>query len=85
MSMEQWHSATKRCESCCSHELANSPCVFCSVTAVMAEAPKTPRAANVFRSAWMPAPPPESEPAMVSTRGTCSANLASESQKFQGA
>ena len=48
------------------------PCVFCSVTAVMAEAPKTPRAAKVFRSAWIPAPPPESEPAMVRTRGTCS-------------
>ena len=47
------------------------PCVFCSVTAVTAEAPNTPRAAKVFRSAWMPAPPPESEPAMVRTRGTC--------------
>src|SRR3990172_4001809 len=34
----------------------------------MAEVPKTPRAANVFRSAWIPAPPPESEPAIVSAR-----------------
>ena len=51
--------------------LQGSPCVFCSVTAVTADAPKTPRAANVLRSACMPAPPPESEPAMVSTRGTC--------------
>src|SRR5512134_712605 len=32
----------------------------------MALVPKTPNAANVFRSAWMPAPPPLSEPAMVS-------------------
>src|SRR3970282_695901 len=30
-----------------------------------AEARCTPCAAKVFRSAWMPAPPPESEPAMV--------------------
>ena len=29
------------------------------------EVPWTPRAAKVLRSAWMPAPPPESEPAMV--------------------
>ena len=39
---------------------------FCAVTAVMADVPCTPWAANVRRSAWMPAPPPESEPAMVS-------------------
>src|SRR5918999_2201170 len=31
--------------------------------------PWTPMASMVFRSAWMPAPPPESEPATVSTRG----------------
>src|SRR5262245_59329276 len=31
--------------------------------------PCTPNASMVFRSAWIPAPPPESEPAMVSTRG----------------
>ena len=36
----------------------------------MAEVPKTPSAMNVFRSAWMPAPPPESLPATVSARGT---------------
>src|SRR5690349_718198 len=34
--------------------------------AVMTLQPYTPSAANVLRSAWMPAPPPESEPAMVS-------------------
>ncbi len=45
---------------------ATTPSVFCAVTAVMALVPKTPCAAKVFRSAWMPAPPPESLPAMVS-------------------
>ena len=33
---------------------------------VTALAPKSPNAANVFRSAWMPAPPLESLPAIVS-------------------
>ena len=37
----------------------------------MALVPKTPHAMNVFRSAWIPAPPPESDPATVSTLGTC--------------
>src|SRR4029077_4100199 len=31
--------------------------------------PCTPSASIVFRSAWMPAPPPESEPAIARTRG----------------
>ena len=31
--------------------------------------PYTPAAANAFRSAWMPAPPPESDVAIVSARG----------------
>jgi hypothetical protein len=39
---------------------------FCAVMQVMALVPWTPIEANVFRSAWMPAPPPLSEPAMVS-------------------
>jgi hypothetical protein len=39
------------------------------VIAVIADIPCTPQAANAFKSAWMPAPPPESEPAMVSTHG----------------
>ena len=43
--------------------------VFCAVTAVMADVPYTPRAANVLRSAWMPAPPPESDPATVMAVG----------------
>src|SRR5690606_19153903 len=42
-----------------------TPCVFWAVSAVMALVPNTPCAANVFRSAWMPAPPPESLPAIV--------------------
>ena len=41
--------------------------VVCDVTAVTAVTPYTPSAANVFRSAWMPAPAIESLPAMVST------------------
>ena len=32
--------------------------------------PYTPHACSVFRSAWMPAPPPGSEPATASTLGT---------------
>src|SRR5436305_5544581 len=35
--------------------------------------PCTPQAANALRSAWIPAPPPESEPAIDSTRGIRSA------------
>ena len=43
--------------------------VFCAVMAVIAVIPCTPQRANALRSAWMPAPPPESEPAIESTRG----------------
>src|SRR5438552_3407215 len=46
-----------------------TPSVFCAVRAVMALVPYTPSAANVFKSACTPAPPPESDPAMVSARG----------------
>ena len=46
-----------------------TPTEFCAVTAVTTLIPCTPSASIVFRSAWMPAPPPESEPATVSTRG----------------
>ena len=49
---------------------ADTATVFCTVIAVIAVAPCTPAAANAFRSAWMPAPPPESEPAIDSTTGT---------------
>ena len=43
--------------------------VFCAVTAVRAHVPCTRCAAKVFRSAWTPAPPPESDPAMLSAVG----------------
>jgi hypothetical protein len=39
------------------------------VIAVIAVIPWAPQAANAFRSAWIPAPPPESEPAIESTQG----------------
>src|SRR5205809_276547 len=40
--------------------------VFCAVTHVITDVPCTPIEANDFRSAWIPAPPPESLPAIVS-------------------
>jgi hypothetical protein len=46
-----------------------TPTEFCAVTAVMTDMPNTRNAENVLRSAWIPAPPPESEPAMVSALG----------------
>ena len=49
---------------------AVTPDVFCAVSATIALMPWQPAAANAFRSAWMPAPPPESEPAIVRQRGT---------------
>ena len=42
---------------------------FWAVTAVTALTPRKPHAVKVRRSAWMPAPPPESLPATVSA--TC--------------
>ena len=47
--------------------------VFCAVSAVSAVVPCTPAWANALRSAWMPAPPPESEPAIERHTGTRSA------------
>ena len=49
--------------------IALTPSVFCAVIAVIAAVPCTPQRANAFRSAWIPAPPPESDPAIVSARG----------------
>ena len=49
---------------------ASTPTVFWAVRAVIAVVPWTPQRANAFRSAWMPAPPPESEPAIESATGT---------------
>ena len=47
-----------------------TPIVLCAVSAVIAVIPCTPQRAKAFRSAWIPAPPPESEPAIDSTAGT---------------
>ena len=44
--------------------------VFCTVIAVIAVVPCTPARAKALRSAWIPAPPPESEPAIERTTGT---------------
>ncbi len=49
---------------------ALTPTVFWAVIAVIAVIPWTPQRAKAFRSAWMPAPPPESEPAIERTAGT---------------
>src|SRR6266576_4940696 len=46
----------------------NTPSVFCAVSAVTAVMAKPSSIVTVLMSAWMPAPPPESEPAMISTR-----------------
>ena len=45
-----------------------TPRVFCAVTAVTAVAAWPPCAVTVLMSAWIPAPPPESDPATASTR-----------------
>src|SRR2546421_4412755 len=46
----------------------NTPSVFCAVSAVTAVIAKAASIVTVLMSAWMPAPPPESEPAMINTR-----------------
>ena len=46
-----------------------TPRVFCAVSATIAVMPCAPQRAKALRSAWIPAPPPESDEAMVSTRG----------------
>src|SRR3954454_13074031 len=53
------------------------PREFCAVTAATTCMPCTPSASIVLRSAWMPAPPPESDPATVSTRGGAGAVMPS--------
>src|SRR5580692_7377482 len=49
--------------------MAVTPRVFWAVSATMADMPCAPQRAKAFRSAWMPAPPPESEEAIVRTLG----------------
>src|SRR2546425_9159955 len=53
-----------------------TPTVFWAVTAVTTLVPNTPNWWNVFRSAWTPAPPPESEPAIVRAIFTGAGSLA---------
>src|SRR5690606_5602760 len=52
--------------------MGNTPCtpkVFCAVNDEITLAPNTPSAEKVFISAWMPAPPPLSLPAIVNAMG----------------
>ncbi len=49
--------------------------VFCTVIAVIAVIPWAPQRANALRSAWIPAPPPESEPAIDSSLGGCGTDM----------
>src|SRR5215211_3471013 len=49
--------------------IESTPTVLWAVSAVIAVIPWTPQRANAFRSAWIPAPPPESEPAIEITAG----------------
>src|SRR5215218_9245096 len=59
--------------------------VFWAVSATIAEVPCTPAAANAFRSAWIPAPPPESDVAMVSALGiTCTPFAGMTRIRFDG-
>ncbi len=45
--------------------IARTSVVFWAVSATTALIPWQPSRANAFRSAWMPAPPPESDVAIV--------------------
>jgi hypothetical protein len=46
-----------------------TPSEFWAVIAVIAVIAWPPSIVTVFTSAWMPAPPPESEPAMINILG----------------
>jgi hypothetical protein len=48
------------------HDTSFADASSSAVIAVMALVPKTANAAKALRSTWIPAPPLESEPAMVS-------------------
>src|SRR5712675_507726 len=64
-------STTSICWAMKAGSIATTPCtpsVFCAVKAVIAVAAKAPMAVTALMSAWMPAPPPESEPATIKTR-----------------
>ena len=53
-----------------------TPSVFCAVSAVIAVAAKASSIVTALMSAWMPAPPPLSEPATIRTRPRNSAKAA---------
>jgi hypothetical protein len=65
-------STTERnCAVTISSGRASTPCtpsVFCAVIAVIAVIAWPPSMVTVLMSAWMPAPPPESDPAMIKMR-----------------
>ena len=64
-------STTSICWAMKAGSTATTPCtpsVFWAVRAVIAVAAKPPMAVTALMSAWMPAPPPESEPATIRTR-----------------
>jgi len=63
-------SSSARTKSGGSSWIAVTATVFCAVSATRTEEPWQPAAANAFRSAWTPAPPPESDVAIVRQRGT---------------
>lgn len=60
-------SLTRSAASTCTRR---TPQVFWATMAVVTAMPYTPQAAKVFRSAWIPAPPLGSVPAMLSTLAT---------------
>lgn len=45
--------------------IAVTPFVFCAVLEVITDVPNMPLADIALKSAWIPAPPPESAPAIV--------------------
>ena len=59
-------SSCRRKNSGDASSIAETPVVFCAVSAVIALMAKTPFMVIVLISAWIPAPPLESLPAMVS-------------------
>src|SRR6266851_6563837 len=64
-------STTSICWAMKAGSTATTPCtpsVFWAVKAVIAVAAKAPMAVTALMSAWIPAPPPESEPATIRTR-----------------
>ena len=68
-------SSSARTKSVGSSCTAVTPVVFCAVSATIALIPWQPAAAKAFRSAWIPAPPPESEPAIVKHLATAMHSL----------